>query len=156
MLGAGKGMPALKNILDHVVLALFVLLVGVIIVPILAEWTVAAAFLTLIDRRFGINALILDDEALNTVLLGAPYETVSQRTAWCRKDGGKPWGWLARIACTLLTMAGRLVGSTQDHCTWAITPGTPSGYRIWRWSGEPLEIVLYELKKSAGKGDVDA
>ena len=75
-----------------------------------------------------MNVAIAADRAGNALLLGDPAETISQRTARARAAGQR-W---AVSACWLLTAAARALGSDEDHCTWALEPGT-SGKELWHW-----------------------
>ena len=76
-----------------------------------------------------MNVAITADRVGNVILGGDPNETISQRTARAREAGHR-W---AAVACRVLTMASRLLGSPGDHCTWSLAPGT-SGRELWHWS----------------------
>ena len=81
-------------------------------------------------RHIALNLAVALDRLSNSLLLGSPNETMSQRMARARASGHH-W---ATIACAILTWVGRTVfGQTEDHCTWSLEPGT-SAVEIWHWS----------------------
>lgn len=67
-------------------------------------------------RQFGLNVGLMVDRATNTVLLGDPNETLSQRIARARAAGAR---WAAAI-CWSLTAISRALGHPGDHCDWSL------------------------------------
>ncbi|MFP5445908.1 MAG: hypothetical protein ACLGIY_20385 [Betaproteobacteria bacterium] len=106
-----------------------------------------ACILCKLLAQYALNWLNLIDHALNTLLLGDPYETVSARAARARKAGRK-W---AVYVCHVLTFLTKVVtfGRVKtDHCDDSLDPAVlPNAREIWDWSGhdireEPTNTVL--------------
>ena len=89
--------------------------------------------------QVGINAAVLADLTLNTVLLGSPKQTVSARTALaCNAGSAAACGF-----CRVLTYGQVVVtfGSvTRDHCALTLDPATETTARaVWDWIGNRIE-----------------
>lgn len=82
-------------------------------------------------RQILVNVLFAADQGLNALLGGDPRETVSRRTARARAAGSRA----AARFCWILTGAARLLGSREDHCTWALDGDSGSAAaEVWHWS----------------------
>ena len=74
-------------------------------------------------RQFVLNWLLAIDRLVNTVLLGNPNETLSQRLGRAQNAGSRP----ACVVCRWLNVIN------ANHCAWSLEPGPSIGREIWRW-----------------------
>ena len=74
-------------------------------------------------KRYLFNWLVLIDLAINTLLAGSPYETISER-CWRHRDH-----WAAAASVKLIDGIFRLFGE-NDHCKNA-AEGDESQYEVW-------------------------
>lgn len=93
------------------------------------ERSASKCWLCAVFFQWCLNVLVLLDFALNVLLLGSANETVSQRAARARRAGSKP----AAAFCAVLTAAWGLFGRKEDHCDFALSPGSLS-QELWAWS----------------------
>lgn len=75
-------------------------------------------------RQYVINQLLSFDHVINSLLLGDPNETLSQRTARAARYGKK----LAKVICWCLNIINK------NHCEWSLQPGPSIGKEIFAWS----------------------
>ena len=83
--------------------------------------------------QIGLNLFLLSDLVLNTLLLGTPLETVSQRAARARRAGSKP----AAAFCAVLTWVWKHIfrSNHPDHCEWSLDGNGSIGRELWSWAG---------------------
>lgn len=74
-------------------------------------------------KRYLFNWLVLIDLAINTLLAGSPYETISER-CWRHREH-----WAAAASVKLIDGIFRLFGE-NDHCKNA-DEGDESQYEVW-------------------------
>ena len=74
-------------------------------------------------RQIVLNTLLMMDHTLNTMLLGDPNETVSQRLGRAENAGNR----IAWALCRALNIIN------TNHCQWSLQPGPSIGKQLWDW-----------------------